>query len=257
MQPTFTLSPTQRAEFDRRGILALPQFFAADDIARMRDALWADLEKRFGMRRAHPETWSVVRPAHFQKLGRSGAFDCLASPAFLSLVDTLMGKDTWTVPRHWGLPLVTMPSREPDLARVMWHFDVPGADYRNQLPAVRAFAFLEPAVADGGGTLVVTGSHLVGMALLGDGEVLASAKLRVRLKSEHPWFAELYEHASAPEIRARINDRETIAGVDVEIVQMTGEPGDLILMHPLLLHGVAHNATDRPRMMVTLSAWRK
>ena len=37
----------------------------------------------------------------------------------------------------------------------------------------------------------------------------------------------------------------------MRLEEMTGEPGDLIVMHPATLHGAAHNALDRPRLMLT------
>ncbi len=257
MQPSFTLTALQRVAFDARGIVSLPQFFRRADIASMRDALWADLERRHGILRNKPDTWSVIRPAHFQKLVRSGAFDRLGTPALFGLADALLGADSWSVPRHWGLPLVTMPSPQPDLPGVMWHFDVPGGDYRAQLPALRAFTFLEPVAADGGGTLFIAGSHRLAMEIAAREGTLPSAKLRARLKATHPWFAELFAKSSDGEIRPRMNERATISGVDVEVGQLTGEPGDAILMHPLMLHGLAHNASKTPRAMATITVWRK
>jgi hypothetical protein len=40
---TFTLPPEQRDEFDRRGVMRLPGFYPAADIAPMAERLWADL----------------------------------------------------------------------------------------------------------------------------------------------------------------------------------------------------------------------
>jgi hypothetical protein len=257
MRPSFTLTPSQCAAFGERGIVLLPQFFARNDIASMRNALWADLKRRHGILRDKPETWSVVRPAQFQKLVRSGVFDKLGTPALIDLTDALLGAESWTAPRHWGLPLVTMPSRHPDLPRAMWHFDIPGGDYRAQLPALRVFTFLEPVAANGGGTLVVAGSHRLAIEIAVREGALPSAKMRARLAATHPWFAELFARSGDGEIRARMNERATISGIEVEIDQLMGEPGDAILMHPLMLHGVAHNASETPRAMVTITVARK
>jgi len=41
------------------------------------------------------------------------------------------------------------------------------------------------------------------------------------------------------------------AGVPVRVCEMLGEPGDVILMDPLMLHGLTPNARETPRMMLT------
>jgi hypothetical protein len=46
-------------------------------------------------------------------------------------------------------------------------------------------------------------------------------------------------------------------GFPVRVEEMTGEPGDLIVMHPATLHTVAANALDRPRMMVVQALYRR
>src|ERR1700757_3601211 len=79
MPATFTLTTGQLEAFDRRGVLRLPGFYLKADIAVMADRLWADLERRFGMLRGQPESWTTPRPAHFQALVRSDAFDALGS----------------------------------------------------------------------------------------------------------------------------------------------------------------------------------
>jgi hypothetical protein len=40
-------------------------------------------------------------------------------------------------------------------------------------------------------------------------------------------------------------------GVQVRVGEMLGEPGDVILMHPLILHAPTPNVLATPRMMLT------
>lgn len=40
-------------------------------------------------------------------------------------------------------------------------------------------------------------------------------------------------------------------GAPLRIVEMTGEAGDVFLMHPNLLHAFSTNASDSVRMMLT------
>jgi len=45
-------------------------------------------------------------------------------------------------------------------------------------------------------------------------------------------------------------DGETIVeGVPLRVVELTGEPGDMVFCHPLIVHCVAPNRGQRPRFM--------
>jgi hypothetical protein len=77
---TFELTREQLDEFERRGVARLQGFYPQVAIGSMADCLWADLEKRYGMRRDRPESWTVTSPTGFQALRRSGAFNALGSP---------------------------------------------------------------------------------------------------------------------------------------------------------------------------------
>ena len=253
----FTLTLEQREAFDRVGVLRLLGFYPAADIAGMADRLWADLEHRYGAIRRRPETWTVVRGAQFQAVERAGAFAALGSQPLFDLADALLGPGAWEKPRRWGHPLVTFPSAAWDLPRVMWHLDYPAEGPDSPPPAMRGFVFLEPVRPHGGGTLVVTGSHRVVMDLAaGEARPVASAKMRERLKAADPWFARLWA-TPGEAVRGLLGETAQVRGVDVAVEEMTGEAGDLILMHPLVLHGLSHNALDRPRMMLVQSLGRR
>lgn len=48
-----------------------------------------------------------------------------------------------------------------------------------------------------------------------------------------------------------MNDGTIIDGVPLRVVELTGEPGDVILMHSDCFHAVAPNRLTEPRMMLT------
>jgi Phytanoyl-CoA dioxygenase (PhyH) len=246
----FTLIPAQRDEFERRGVVRLPGFYDRADIDAMAGRVWADLERRFGVRRDRPETWAGAAPGKFQALRSSGAFDALRSPKLCELADALLG-GIWAEPEHWGMLLITLPMPAPPQARPPWHLDIDGAERLNPLPILRIFTFLEAVRPRGGGTLYVAGSHLLAMAIeRAHGAPVRSAQIRDRLKSEQPWFADLLA-ARYEELRGIIDVEARVGGHAIRLEEMIGAPGDLIIMHPAILHGTAHNALDRPRMMVT------
>ena len=73
-------------------------------------------------------------------------------------------------------------------------------------------------------------------------------------------FANLLS-ATGTERERLLESPETVDGVDVQIVEFTGEPGDVWLMDMRLLHTLAPNPSPAPRLMVTqryvrASAWQ-
>ncbi len=45
-------------------------------------------------------------------------------------------------------------------------------------------------------------------------------------------------------------DRETVVdGVPLRVVELTGEPGDTVFCHPVMVHCAAPNRGTRPRFM--------
>ena len=251
MPETIHLSHEHLEAFEQQGVLHLHGFYPWADIQEMAHRLWADLEARYGMVRDRPESWTVAAPAQFQTLKRAGAFSALGSPKLFALADTLLGVGAWEMPARWGGPLVTFPTRSPILRRPPWHLDVSGAEQLVPLPVLRVFTFLEPLAPGGGGTLYVAGSHHLAIEVeRAHGAPVQSAQVRDRLKAEHPWFAGLLATPTA-NLRRLVNVDVRIGSQTLRLEEMTGDPGDLIVMHPALLHGTSHNALDRPRMMLT------
>jgi len=249
---TSILTSEQLEAFERRGILRLEGFYPDAVIGPVAGRLWEDLEQRFGMFRDRPQSWTVTHPAQFRTLTRSGAFNALATPETAELADALLGAGAWDPPMSWG-PLVTFPSPAADPPRPPWHLDIGACGALSPLPVMRAFTFLEPVLPGGGGTLYVAGSHRFALEidLAQERQTRRSAQIRERLKHEHPWFARLHS-ARGVQLRALMNEEAEVGNHRVRLEEMTGAPGDLILMHPAMLHASAHNALIRPRMMLTL-----
>lgn len=263
MPDPFLLTEEQLDAFDRRGVLDLRGFYPRAVVDQMAHRLWADLEQRFAMVRDRPETWTVTIPAQFKALVRSGAFDALGSPEMLGLADALLGAGGWDAPQGWGHPLLTFPSGRSNARRPPWHLDIGSVRYLRPLPVLRAFTFLAPVPPAGGGTLYVAGSHRLALAMedakasahADSGRIMRSRDVRERLKAEHPWLARLLS-ATEGQARELLGVDVRVGGHDLRFEEMTGSEGDLILMHPAVLHASSHNALDQPRMMLTVWVYR-
>ena len=106
-----------------------------------------------------------------------------------------------------------------------------------------------------GGTLVLSGSPRLltqQEPRIPEGQRPGSvASLRERFHRSHPWLMALTGEAPSPADRiAAFMDAETVVeGVPLRVVELTGEPGDMVFCHPVMVHCVAPNRGTRPRFM--------
>jgi hypothetical protein len=67
----------------------------------------------------------------------------------------------------------------------------------------------------------------------------------------HPWFRDLWNgDGDADRIHRYLTEGADVDGVHVRVEELTGEPGDAVIMHPRLLHVVGPNSLQTPRMML-------
>jgi hypothetical protein len=246
-------SSAQRDEFDRRGMVRLPAMIPPAEVAAMRQRLWVHLLDTHAIHRDRPETWAVHRPAHFQRLTGTGAFDAMATAQLCTAIDQLLGAGRWQRPAHWGRPLVTFPRSGTvwDVPTEGWHVDTDRV--LDELSMVVVFAHLAPVRPRGGGTLVLTGSHRLttspGQAA--DKPPARSAEVKAHLRTLHPWLRDLWNaDGDTDRVHRYMTEGAVIDGVDVRVEELTGEPGDAVIMHPRLLHVMAPNGLNVPRMML-------
>lgn len=246
------LTDAERRRFNARGLVRLEGLVPRSAVEAMTDRLWADLARRQGIQRRAQATWRIERPFQFQALQASGAFDAMATPALRFVLDDLMGRDGWAAPVHWGQPLVCFPTAgDWDVPHNNWHLDGPCDPAAHRSMVGRLFLVLAPLAPQGGGTVVATGSHRIVEACADRaGAQLSSSEMRKRLRAEHGWFEALMSPGGG-RIQRFVDAEVDIAGVPVQVEEMTGEPGDLYLMHPRALHAPAPNKTSGPRLMVT------
>jgi hypothetical protein len=236
------LTPIQRDEFTRSGLLRLPGTLPAPAVAAMRDRAWAFLASEHGHDPDRPSTWAPGPVRRLQSLRRQDPFaEMAAEPVLDALTDLL---DTWQRPKSWGLPLITFPdpAAEWRLPTTGWHLDSHGPDHA--LPGVTVFTFLMPTVRTGGGTVVLAGSHhLVNHHIEATG-TWKSAEIRTALAAAHPWLSSVWRGERRP------GDKAVLDGAEITLHELTGDPGDVILMHSRTLHAAAPNTSASPRMML-------
>jgi hypothetical protein len=172
------------------------------------------------------------------------------------VLDDLLGKAAWSPPRDWGRCLVTFP--EPGAWEVptrLWHWDNPSDLHLDHPRALFVVGFIGPVAPRGGGTLILSGSPR--LLIQRERDIPArqpresGARLWERFHRSHPWLMALTGQAPSPADRtAAFMDGETIVeGVPLRVVELTGEPGDMVFCHPAMVHCVAPNRGTRPRFM--------
>jgi len=255
------LSSVERGEFDRLGIVRLRGSIASAEVARMREQLWTALRRQHGVCCEAPETWTIPRPSGFQGLVRSGAFAPMPSVRVCEALDDLFSEASWQKPGRWGQALVTFPGSGPwDVPHKHWHFDLVPDTSISELPGVVIFAYLDAVEPRGGGTVAVTGSHRLVEAFaprISTSGPIRSAEIREALLRAEPWLAALRTRTTGMDrIRTFMEEHLRSDGATLQVVELTGEPGDVVLMDVRLLHAPAPNCRTAPRLMLAQRIYR-
>jgi hypothetical protein len=249
------LSAADRAAFMDTGFVRVRGAFDGADAASMRDVIWTHLERR-GIRRDDASTWTDEAPSHLQPLKAMACFRAIGTERTIDAIDDLLGADTWDRPPNWGAFFLTFPAARPwTVPTGPWHIDAPYTDPLAPLHGLKVHALLGDIAPRAGGMTVLEGSH---RAVARFAEVhppepaTTMARMRKALLRSDPWFRELTAPGGDPSDRiARFVDSTAeVLGVPVRVTELTADAGDVILIHPLLLHARPTNAGTRPRFLL-------
>ena len=250
-----SLTSSDVQHFERDGYLVVRQAFSRADGLAMERHWWQELEDTHGIRADDRSTWRQI-------VGdlKAAKRDCLQAKILTDRVrgvfDDLLGKAAWSPPRDWGRTIVTFP--EPgawDVPARRWHWDNPCELHLDRPRALFVVSFIGAVAPRGGGTLILSGSPR--LLIQQERRIPASqrggsgASIWDRFHRSHPWLMALTGQAPSPADRtAAFMDGETIVeGVPLRVVELTGEPGDMVFCHPVMVHCRAPNRGVRPRFM--------
>ena len=249
------LTVKQRKEFDERGFTRISASFSQVDAIAMENRVWAALGEQFGVDRADPTTWSVTQAVGLGQLKTEPLFSAIGSPATVEAIDELLGAGRWRRPRDWGQFLVFFPGADSEwtVPSTIWHTDFGFLTPPARMSGLLVFSFLSDVPPRSGGTIVVTGSHLLIRRFVETQppEVLGKMKrVRKAFLVSDPWFMALTSNDDdADRVEHFTGTDHMISGVPVRVAELTGKAGDVIIAHPWLLHASAPNCGSGPRMM--------
>jgi hypothetical protein len=247
-------SQEQRSEFERSGFVRLRGAFSRAEAAAMEDHLWAALCRKHGVSREDPRSWEIPPAAGLQPLRTHAVFAPIGGPALLEALDDLIGAGRWEEPRHWGQFLVSFPTvAGASPSRANWHTDFPYSLPADRVAGALVISFLGEVPARTGGTLAIAGSHRLIARFLAAKPHLRKARMKVTrraLLDSDPWLRSLACDWTGDDWAAALPASEhAVADVPLRVVELTGEPGDVVVGHPWLLHSSSPNRGDRPRFM--------
>jgi hypothetical protein len=248
------LSARDSEHFRTHGWVRLAGAFSAADAAAMREVVWCGLAPA-GILRDDPATWTRERPQHLQQLKSDPAFRAVGSERTLAAIDDLLQGQPWKRPSDWGSFFIVFPASRPwGLPADGWHLD---HDYLGPLSppkGLKVHAMFGDVASQAGGMCIIDGSHRMVHRWFQDHPPrpgARAAQLRASLH-QHPYLRDLCAPGVAAARRARFHDRaEEVDGIPLRVSENTATAGDVILMHPLLLHAppAAHVGTS-PRFLL-------
>ncbi len=244
-----------RQLFEATGVVRLSGAFTPGEAAAMRDAAWRYAEPRAGLRLDDPTTWPQGQPSlSWKGLKGNRAFAPLTgNEAVRTALDAIFGVGGWIPPRPDAQMLVTFPSPGPWILPDGWHMDCGFEQPTWPVFAVKMFAFFGDVGPEGGGTMLLPGSHqLVDRYRkeLPPGTGAGATNWRPFMRHD-PWLAQLLEGAKQPDGgRSLVGQSHDIGGLPVEVVELTGRPGDVVIAHLHVFHSAAPNTGQYPRQML-------
>lgn len=251
------LSANEHADFLAHGFVRVSGAFPAAAAVRMQDRLWAELRDEYGIERDDRTTWwQPVRDLRGAK--RDPVQSEIAGGRLIGAIDALLGTGCWSLPRTWGRVIITFPDHTRDAWNVptdVWHWDTDLRSNATGLQGLVIFLFVSAVAPGGGGTVIVSGSHRLLQQFYASLPVADRARGQSWFRKEFlrwdPWLRDLSGASNGPADRVThfMAQPREVRGIPVRVVELTGQPGDAILCHPLMLHTTAPNRSTVPRFM--------
>lgn len=243
-----------QSRFQATGVVRLQGAFAARQAAAMRDAVWRHAERQAGVRPGDPATWAGSPVVNWQGLKREPVFRPLAdNQPVTDALDVIFGPGCWHRPRPGAQILFSLPEPGPWVLPDSWHMDCGFEQATWPVPWVKLFAFAGEVGPGGGGTMLLPGTHrLVDRYRAGLPAPAGAGKSNWGLfLRQYPWLARLLDGAGLPDHgRPLVGAADEIDGVPVQVVELTGSPGDVVITHMHVFHARSPNTSAVPRLML-------
>lgn len=250
-----TLASSDIQRFERDGYVVVRQAFSRADGLAMEGRWWSELEDAHNIRRDDRSSWRQI-PGDLKAAKRDPIQTTMLTERVRGIFDDLLGRGAWSPPKDLGRAVVTFP--EPGTWQVptrVWHFDNPCEPHLDQPRGLFVVSFIGSVAPRSGGTLILSGSPRLLIEqerrIPADERRDPAVKPWDRFGRSHPWLMALTGKAPSPADRIAdfMNSETVVEGVPLRVVELTGEPGDMVFCHPLIVHCAAPNRGAWPRFM--------
>ncbi|MCX5660734.1 MAG: phytanoyl-CoA dioxygenase family protein [Planctomycetota bacterium] len=216
------LSPAEIEQFVDDGYVVVRKAFPRDLAELILPDVWAAM----GYDAHKPETWDKAF-IHLRQFLWHMPFEAVYTEKLRGAVDQLLGRGRWLVPMRSGWWPIYFPGHQKPPWKAPesgWHVDGGHQHHLNSpeqgLLGILIFSEIRPG---DGGTAISLGSHLEAARFLAAAEPEGLKPGEISQKV-----------AALPRPR---------------VLEITGEPGDVALMHPLMLHSASPNTGPRVRIL--------
>jgi hypothetical protein len=248
-------------EFAETGMVRLDAAFPTAAAERMAEAVWSYAERKAGIRRHDPASWpDGPLGLSWKGLKSNRAFNVLIdNDPVRTALDGVFGAGQWLPPRPGAQVLLTLPRPGDWVLPGTWHMDCGFERPSWPVHGVKLFAFFGEVGPKGGGTMVLPGTHRVVDRYRrslppGTG---AGVVNWTRLLRQHPFLAQLLNgHRMSDGGRSLVGQVGDVNGAPVEVHELTGKPGDVVLTHLHVYHAASPNVSARPRQMLGKAIYR-
>lgn len=266
------LNQEQVNQFIELGWVKVEQAFPKEVALEAQKIVWQNVEKR-GVLRNDRSTWTEEM-VQLNENYEHDEFQKCNTKRLADAIEDLVGEGRWAnrtvygesekkVGYGWWPVNFSQGANKPwNVPNTGWHWD--GIHFRHYLDSpeqgLLCLNLFSEIGKQGGGTLVAEGSHKVVAKFLSkqpDGIELGDG-IRT-LNKQHPWFSELTA-SNKKDGTGTIYEQDQIEkfmenpyvdedGIKLQVVETTGNPGDVILCHPFLYHAASQNHSGVPRFM--------
>jgi hypothetical protein len=243
------------AAFVDSGIVRLDQAFSLQAANRMRDAVWRYVEPKAGVsphdRATWPDGWL---PVSWKGLRHNPVFDAIIdNPWVPAMLDSIFERTGWKRPNSGAQVLFNLPRTGPWTLHNGWHMDCGFEQPTWPVPAVKLFSFFGDVGPYGGGTMLLAGCHRLVDLYRSTFDVPPAAGNSNwhSFLRRYPPLGNLLKGATLPDLgRPMVGERFQIEGIPIEVVELTGRPGDVVITHLHVFHCTSPNASNAPRQML-------
>jgi hypothetical protein len=245
------LTDEQLQTFWETGVLRLNAAFEAADALHIQGLVWDHLAAS-GVDRGDPATWLPDRFRGLGNLRRELPWERITrSSRVRGALDELLGRKKWLFGEYEGL--LASPPESPrapwKIARGDWHWDGGAPGPWAPSDAVWLWGILCSLPPRSGGTLLLEGSA----ALVGEFKAECEARsiwsTRERFREWHPYLRRLYGLDPSDDPREFLSTSVDDVGRRLRVIEITGEPGDMVITQPGILHRVPQHHGGFPRFL--------